>query len=54
MSVELATLVVIDVLESFIFVHIRKNFAFLVGDVSDVKFGKIVGSLILLDVFLLH
>jgi len=53
-SIELATLVVVDVLESFIFVHVRQNFTLFVCDVLNVKFGDIVGSLVLLDVFLLH
>ena len=54
MLVEFAALVVVNVLESFVFVHICENFTFLVGDVLDVQFCKIVGSLVLLDVFLLH
>lgn len=54
MLVELAALVIVDVLESFVFVHVCQNFSLLVGDVLYVEFSETVGSLVLLDVFLLH
>jgi hypothetical protein len=52
--VELAALVIVNVLESFVFVHICQNFSLFVGDVLYVEFGETIGSLVLLDVFLLH
>lgn len=54
MSVEFAALVVVDVLEGFVLVDVSKNFAFIVSDMLNVKFSQTIGSLVLLDVFLLH
>jgi hypothetical protein len=52
--VEFAAFVIVDILESLVFVHVCQDFPFFVGDVLNVEFSETIGSLVLLDVFLLH